>query len=85
MAAPRSLVVHIEPARAEQVLRVGHGLVYVHRDGQGHTILDRGAYQPGRMPIMPHPERDVLAALLRFALSQLELMADHEREKADNG
>jgi hypothetical protein len=57
----------------------GHGLYYVHRDGQGMTVLDRGAYRPGEMPVIPQPERAMLAALLRWTLSQLDLMDLHER------
>lgn len=57
------------PSRA---INVGPGLVYVHRDGLGYTVLDRGNYYQRVYPRIPMPERAILRTLLQYALGQLD-------------
>lgn len=63
-----------------QTITVPHGLIYTHRDGAGYTILDRGQYRQTEYPRIPRPERDIVRALLRYALDQLDAM-----DEADGG
>lgn len=44
----------------------GHSLTYVTRDGRDFYDLS------ARVPLVPRPEKDVLIALLRWALGELE-------------
>jgi len=75
-----TITARLDPPPAGQTITVGHGLVYVHRDGQGVTLLDRGDYWRTQYPRIPRPERDVARALLRYALDQLDAM-----DEADGG
>lgn len=64
----------------DQRITVGPGLVYVHSDGNGYTILDRANYYQRVYPRMPRPERDICRARLRYALEQLDA-----QDAADGG
>lgn len=71
----------LDPPPPAQTITVGHGLVYVHRDGQGHTVLDRGQYRQTAYPRIPQPERDIARALLTHALRELDAMDDADGGK----
>ena len=66
------------PART---ITVGHGLVYIHRDGQGVTLLDRGNYRQQAYPRIPQPERGVVRSLLEHGLRELDAMDEADGRK----
>jgi len=82
MTTAEDLHAILDGPTARRTITVGHGLLYVHRDGQGHTFLDRGCYQQQPFPRMPRPERDVLRALLTYALDELDGQDDVDRRIA---
>jgi hypothetical protein len=80
-SATEPVTVRLDDPPADRTIRMGHGLVYVHRDGQGYTILDRGQYRQTAYPRMPLPERDVARALLVHALGELDAMDEADGRK----
>lgn len=74
------VTVFLDSPPAARTITVGHGLVYVHRDGKGFTVLDRGDYRRTAYPRIPRPERDIVEALLLYALDEIRAM-----NEADGG